>query len=624
MSKYVTKYIPSGSTVKARATSLSAWELPKQDSALAPKNVWTNADMDPVPPKYQTWTLLTWMAYWATDTINLGTWETASSVIAVGLNWRDAIPIMVVGTTCVAVPMVLNGAIGAKLHIPFSVIVRSSFGYYFGYFCIFSRAVLACFWLGIQGANGAQCITIMLTAIWPSYAHIKNQLPADAGITTQGMVSYFLFWIIQLPLLLIPPTKLRWLFAVKLVAAPITALATLGWIVHKAGGSGAIFNLPETVHGSTRAWLWLSCMSSVTGSWATLACNIPDFSRYARSTKGQYIQLPFLPAIFTICGVMGIVTTSASKVVYGDYLWNPLDIIDHWLGSHGGRAAAFFAALSWYIAQVGTNITANSISAANDMTVMCPKYINIKRGCVLAAIIGGWVIVPWKILSSAETFLAFMGGYAVFLAPMAGIIASDYWIVKRQHMDVPALYDPHGRYRYNVTGINWRAMLAFLLAVCPNLPGLAYSINKNSKITNGARNLYTFDWLYGFLVSILVYSVTSYIWKPSNQLVPKTVYGIPQEPSDEEAYEEQYDEKVLRRDSLVGNPKGFSNVGGIDSVASAFHLRKSVDETARESVEVRRASKASQGGQGPMNHPPGTVPSHLRGVDQQVLDEKLE
>ncbi|KAL6242152.1 hypothetical protein RBB50_011064 [Rhinocladiella similis] len=620
MSKYVTKYIPSGSTVKARVTSVSAWELPKQESALAPKDVWTNADMDPIPPKYQTWTLFTWMAYWATDTINLGTWETASSVIAVGLNWRDAIPIMVVGTSCVAVPMVLNGAIGAKLHIPFSVIVRSSFGYYFAYFCIFSRCVLACFWLGIQGANGAQCITLMLTAIWPSYAHIKNHLPDDAGITTQGMISYFLFWIIQLPLLLIPPTRLRWLFIIKLVAAPITALATLGWIVHKAGGGGAIFNLPETVHGSARAWLWLSCMSSVTGSWATLACNIPDFSRYAKTTRGQYIQLPFLPAIFTVCGVMGIVTTSASKVVYGEYLWNPLDIIDHWLGSHGGRAAAFFAALSWYIAQVGTNITANSISAANDMTVMCPKYINIKRGCMLAAIIGGWVIVPWKILSSAQTFLAFMGGYAVFLAPMAGIIASDYWIVKRQHVDVPALYDPRGRYRYNSTGINWRAMLAFLLAVGPNLPGLAYSINNKSKITSGAKHLYTFDWLYGFVVSIFIYSVTSYIWKPSNQIVSKTVYGIPTDPTDEEAYEEQYDEKVLRKDSMVGNPKGFSNAGGIDNMGSALHFRKSMEETARESIEVRR-SHAGQGGQSP--HEPGSVPSHLRGVYQQVLDDKL-
>lgn len=159
------------------------------------------------------------------------------------------------------------------------------------------------FWLGIQGANGAQCLTIMITAIWPSYANIKNHIAESQGITTQGMVSYFLFWIIQLPLLLIPPTKLRYLFMAKLIAAPITAIATMGWCIHKAGGGGSLFDQTATVSGSTKAYLWLSCMSSVTGSWSTLACNIPDFSRYARSSKGQFIQLPFLPIIFTLCGM---------------------------------------------------------------------------------------------------------------------------------------------------------------------------------------------------------------------------------------------------------------------------------------------------------------------------------
>jgi NCS1 family nucleobase:cation symporter-1 len=144
---------------------------------------------------------------------------------------------IVVGTTCVAIPMVLNGAIGAKMHIPFSVAIRSSFGYYFAYFAIVSRAVLAMFWLGIQGANGAICITIMIQAIWPSYGHVKNHIPVSQGIDTKGMVSYFLFWIIQLPLLLIPPTKLRYLFIVKIIAAPITALATMGWMVHKVSCS---------------------------------------------------------------------------------------------------------------------------------------------------------------------------------------------------------------------------------------------------------------------------------------------------------------------------------------------------------------------------------------------------
>jgi nucleobase:cation symporter-1, NCS1 family len=173
---------------------------------------------------------------------------------------------------------------------------------------------------------------------------------------------------------------------------------------------------------------------------------------------------------------------------------------------------------------VGTNITANSISAANDLTVLFPRYVNIKRGCIIAAVIGGWVIVPWKILASAQTFLDFMGGYAVFLAPIAGIIASDFWLVKDQNVDVPALYNPDGRYRY-VAGINWRAAVAFLFATCPNLPGLAYSINPATVISDGAKNLYTFDWLYGFVTSIVLYTTLSKLFPAKETLIDSTIYG---------------------------------------------------------------------------------------------------
>ncbi|KAI4716753.1 uridine permease-like protein Fui1 [Aureobasidium sp. EXF-10727] len=489
--------LPSKETIRKRCTTLEAWALPKQESTIAPEHVWTNKDMDPVPISDQTWGMWTWVAYWATDVINLGTWETASSIIQVGLTWRDAIPIMAVGTLCVAIPVVLNGAVGAHLHVPFSVIVRSGFGYYFAYFCIASRCILAMFWLGIQSANGALAMQIMIMAIWPSFASYdwsgpNNTLPKSGGISTAGMIAYFLFWIIQLPLLLIPPTRLRYLFIVKLIAAPVTAVATLGYMVHKAGGSGAIFSQPGTVTGDTKTYLWLSCMSSVTGVWATLAVNVADFSRYAKgradgkTNHAQYVQLPALPILFTLCGVLGVITTSASKVVYGEFYWNPLNIIEQWLkNGHAGRAAAFFAALSWFIAQVGTNITGNSISAANDF---------------------------------------FMSGYSVFLAPMAGIIAADYWLVKRRHIDVPALYDPHGRYRY-VYGVNWQGLVAFLVAVCPNLPGLANSINGIS-ISAGAKHLYAFDWLYGFVCSVVVYTTLSKLFPAKEALISKSIYSL--------------------------------------------------------------------------------------------------
>lgn len=343
--------------------------------------------------------------------------------------------------------------------------------------------------------------------------------------------SFFIFWLIQLPLLMIPPQKLRPMFLIKLLITPAAALATMGWCVHQAGGAGPVFAEKAALTGSAKAWQFLACMSSVSGGLSTLACNIPDFSRYAKTSKGQYIQLPFIPCVYTLGMLVGIIGTSATAVIYGKLIWNPLNIYIFWIesGSSGGRAAAFFCGMAWAVSQMCTNITANSISAANDLTVLFPRFVNIRRGCVLAAVIGAWVFVPWRIVASAANFLTFMGGYAIFLAPIAGIMSSDYWLVKRRKIDLPALYDPHGRYRY-WCGINWRAMLALLLALGPNLPGLVNAVGGTSgstiHITQGAKHLYSFDWLFGFVMSIFVYTSLSLAFPEGSTLVPETIRSL--------------------------------------------------------------------------------------------------
>ena len=194
------------------------------------------------------------------------------------------------------------------------------------------------------------------------------------------------------------------------------------------------------------------------------------------------------------------------------------------------------------------------------MCVLCPKYLNIRRGCILAAIISAWVMVPWKILSSASTFLAFMGGYAVFLAPMSGIMAADYWIVKKRHIDVPGLYDPHGRYRY-WNGVNWQGLVAFVVPVAPLLPGLARSID-GVAISEGAQNLYTIDWLFGFLVSGLLYSLLSLVFPHREALISHTIYSL--DVVEGMAVDAERDLEAESRGVHEGAEKGFGNVDAVD------------------------------------------------------------
>lgn len=242
-------------------------------------------------------------------------------------------------------------------------------------------------------------MSVLLTAIWPSFKNIPNHIPDDQGISTSGMIGFVLYFLLQLPFLCIPYTKVQHFFAFKSVIAPIIFLAIFGSTLHKAGGTlshSAVINTPTTLHSSALAWAFFGNLNGVLGNYATLGLNIADFARYSNKPSAQNIQVFIIPFIFTIVGLLGIFTAAAAETAYGRIIWNPIEIIDLWMesGSSGGRAAAAFGAIGLIIVTLGINISANSISAANDLMAFCPKYINIRRGQLLAAVIGSWAFVP--------------------------------------------------------------------------------------------------------------------------------------------------------------------------------------------------------------------------------------
>ncbi|KAH9815719.1 Permease for cytosine/purines, uracil, thiamine, allantoin [Teratosphaeria destructans] len=478
----------------------SAWVLPKQKTTFADPDKWSNIDADVTPIERRTWTSWTVLGFWISDAMNAQGWEAPSSIIAVGLTWREAVYCIIFGSVIDTIPLILNGAIGADLHVPFPVAARSSFGFYLARFAVVVRLITALFWHAIQTYTGSTAITQCIRAIWPSYLDIPNHIPASVGITSQEMVSHFLFWSIQFPILLTPPHKLKWFLWFKSVIVIVVSVATVIAMTLKAGGTGDIWDQQYSVHGSKRSWLILSSVMSVAGGWATMATNVPDFTRYLKKPQGVYWQGLFLPLISIILGLFGIISTSSAKVVYGEYIWDPLSLAAQWHGP-AGRCGAFFVGFA----------------------CLC-RYINIRRGVIVVTITAGWVMVPWKIVYSAESLLNFMAGLSIFLCPISAILATDYWLVKRKHIDVPSLYRRHARYRYD-HGCNWRAAAAFIVSVVPNTPGLAKAVNASVAISAGIQHVeYDMNYLYGFVSASFVYWSLSYIFPATETLISATVH----------------------------------------------------------------------------------------------------
>ncbi|KAJ8103588.1 permease for cytosine/purines, uracil, thiamine, allantoin-domain-containing protein [Lipomyces tetrasporus] len=483
----------------------------------------SNADLDPVPPHRRTWRTHNFVMYWISDNFSPSGFRNAASLMAIGLSWRDSLVCITVAQFIIGVVIVLNGVVGSRYHINFSIQSRASFGFYFSYLMIIMRMIVGIFWYGIQAYTGAECVRSMIYAIWPSFHNVENTLPASANIDTQMMTAYVVYFVIVLPMHYIPMHHLKWLFTIKSITTPIVGFAIMGWVINQVGVSNtSLWTQETTLHGSTLAWTFLSGLYANIGTWSTLAVNVPDFTRYAANDRSAYITALVLPATGCLITFFGVVSAAGSNILYGQILWDPLLLIDNWTSS-GGRAAAFFCAFFFLIAQIGVNIAANSISAANDLNCLFPRYINIRRGQIIVAFIGSWALTPWNILTGAPAFISFMSGYSVWLGPMAGVLLSDFYLVHKQKYDVWELYNKHGIYRYNKWGTNWRAFIAFFVGWVPLLPGFIPTVNSSITVSTGATHLYYLGYFYGVGAAALSYYVLCRFWPATETMLERAV-----------------------------------------------------------------------------------------------------
>lgn len=479
--------------------------LPGQSMA---ESFLNNDDLRPVEPERRTWSSWSFVAFWISDGLNLNTLMISSLAISMGLPWYSAWIAVILGYSIVALVIVVTARIAAIYHISFPILARASFGVWGAVWPTINRSVMACIWYGVQSWIGGQCVTLVLRSLAPNYINMKNTFSDSQGIKTYDFVSFFLFSLISLPIVYMRPEKVRWFFYVKSVVVPIAAFAFFGWSIADAHGLGPIVRTPASVSGSVYGWGFVSSLMSCISNMATLAVNIPDLARLAKSKRSvTWSQLLAVPLTFSITSFLGIIIASSSQVIYGELIWNPVDLLGARLdrNPHGSadRAGVFFIAFAFIIGQIGVNVAANSLSAGHDLAAIVPRYITIRRGSFVAAAVG-FAMCPWNLLKSSNSFATYLSAYSLFLSSISGTMLCDYYIVRRGVLQVESLYTckRDQPYRY-LGGFNVRAFAAYIAGIAMTVTGFAGVLGAN--VSSAAHEMYILAYPIGFLTSGLVY-----------------------------------------------------------------------------------------------------------------------
>ena len=472
-------------------------------------------DLAPTSAAARTWTTANYAALWISMSLCIPTYMLASSLIEGGMNWWQALLTIFLGNTIVLVPMLLNGHAGARYGIPFPVFARASFGVRGANVPALLRAVIACGWFGIQTWIGGYALYQMAVMWWPALGTLPAVFPASWGLATGPAILFVLFWALNMYVVYLGVDSIRKLLVFKAFFLPVAALALLIWAISASHGLGPVLSQPAKFTSSAAFWaFFFPSLTGMVGFWATLSLNIPDFTRYAVSQRAQALgQAIGLPPSMTLFSFVGVAVTSATFIIYGQTIWDPVVLA----GKFENKLLVSAAMLAVALSTLATNIAANIVSPANDFANLNPQRISFKTGGYLTGVLG-LLIFPWKLIADPSGFIfTWLVGYSALLGPIGGIMIADYYLLRRRHLDVPDLYRYDGRYQYR-GGYNYAAIGALIIGVLPNIPGFLQTVGA---LPAGAlwpwlTSLYSYAWFVGFFLAGGLYLL---LMRPQRQAV---------------------------------------------------------------------------------------------------------
>lgn len=466
-----------------------------------PDGRYANADLLPVPAAGRTWTTYNFSALWVGMAHNTASWTLASGLIAVGMDWKQAVFTIALANLIVLAPMLLTGHAGPKYGIPFPVFARSSFGIRGANLPAVVRALVACGWFGIQTWIGGEAIYFLAGKLigegWTGTASV-------GGHPWTLWLSFALFWALQVAVIFRGMETVR---RFENWAAPfvlVGAFVMLWWMSDKAGGFGPLLDQPSKLGWDADFWkLFGPALMGMIGFWSTLSLNIPDFTRYGKSQRAQtWGQTLGLPTTMTLFAFLSVMVTSGSQAVYGEAIWDPVQLA----ARTDSAVGLLFALVTVLVATLSVNIAANLVSPSFDFSNVAPRRISFRTGALATAVIAV-LIMPWKLYQDPQGYIfTWLGLVAGLLGTVAGILIADYWILRRTRLDLPGLYRRSGPYWYS-GGWNWRAVVAFLTGGVLAVGGADFAPLVEGRPVPALSGLADYGWAVGLGTAMLLYLV---------------------------------------------------------------------------------------------------------------------
>ncbi|TXG58395.1 hypothetical protein EZV62_016224 [Acer yangbiense] len=487
--------IPMASTKSNYSPQLDGFE---------PDPTLTNDDLKPTTASQRTFSWWEMASLWIGLVVGVPSYYLAGSLVDLGMAWWQGIATVVIANVILLVPLVLTGHPGTKYGISFPVLARSSFGIRGAHIPTLLRAFVGCGWYGIETWIGGEAIFLLLPKVIKQ-SSLSQSLPW-LGTSPLEFACFIAFWFAQLTIVWKGIEGIRDL---EKYSAPILIILTssfLLWAYVKAGGFGHMLSISSKLSSSEFWSLFFPSLTANISFWATLALNIPDFTRYAKSQTDQILGQAGLPIFMGAFTFVGLAITCSTQVIFGHVISSPIQL----LGQIGGVTTTILAIIGISLATVTTNIAANVVAPANALVNLSPSRFTFRRGAILTALLG-IAFQPWRLLQTSESFVyTWLVGYSALLGPIGGIILADYYLIRRAELSIKDLYSlsPYGAYYYS-GGYNLAAIAALIMGILPVIPGFLQKVGLISTVPETLAVIYNNAWFFSFFSAGFIYWVLS-------------------------------------------------------------------------------------------------------------------